>query len=352
MVTIFSRTVLILFFSFVFCENALPSAEEEVDLYQPDEIARFVHRAHALRVVDWPEHKSGKIIVRTNNLGFREDNDTKIDKEGGVVRILVTGDSHIDGVVNNNESFPHLLGKALNSKSKIPHFEVINGGVGHYQFDDYLLFLKKYLFMKPDMYIVVVYTGNDFLEAAKLLEQQGLVNERPASYYIYLNRCNSYPGLMAEALNQVYYFKNFPSMKEKIVEHGLEVIAKINELCLSQNISFLVLFLPTKVDLEWQKDDVRLNEICDCLGLTKSDLRTNQDLKDRLIMALSKKNIYNLDLYLGMNSQAKELFWKRDYHLNDTGHKCIAEYVYKKYNDFFNELYIRQSICNKATEKQ
>ena len=350
MVTILGRIVPILFLSLVFCANALSSAVEEVDLYQPDKIARFVHRAHALRIVDWPEHKNGKIVIRTNNLGFREDNDTKIEKENGVVRVLVTGDSHIDGVVNNNESFPYLLGKVLNSRSKIPHFEVINGGVGHYQFDDYLLFLKKYLFIKPDMYIVVVYTGNDFLDAAKVLEQQGMTNERPPPYFSNLNRCNSNLGVMAEALNQLYYFKNFPLMKDKTVEHALEVIAKINELCLSQNISFLVILLPTKVDVEWKKDEVRLNEICNCLGLTNSDLRTNQDLKDRLIAVLSKNKISTLDLYPVMSSQPKELFWKRDYHLNDSGHKCIADYVYKEYNNFFDELYLRQSVPNKVSK--
>ena len=100
--------------------------------------------------------------MTTNNLGFREDEDTQENKPANTIRVLVTGDSHIDGVVYNSESFPNLLESRLNADYGSERFEVINGGVGYYGPQHYLGFLRKYAFLRPDMFIVVVYSGNDF----------------------------------------------------------------------------------------------------------------------------------------------------------------------------------------------
>ncbi|MFS8084781.1 MAG: hypothetical protein ACMG6H_04060 [Acidobacteriota bacterium] len=66
---------------------------DEANYYVADAIAGHLHRPNANLEFAWPEHPKGKIIFRTNNLGFREDHDTSIKKADGTVRILVTGDS-------------------------------------------------------------------------------------------------------------------------------------------------------------------------------------------------------------------------------------------------------------------
>jgi hypothetical protein len=47
----------------------------------------------------WPEHPEGGFRMVVNNKGLRENEDTQIQKADQAFRILVTGDSHIDGVV-------------------------------------------------------------------------------------------------------------------------------------------------------------------------------------------------------------------------------------------------------------
>jgi hypothetical protein len=91
--------------------------------YIPHPQVGHVHRPHAERRMQWPEHPRGEIVFRTNNLGFREDQDTAPRKPDGTVRIMVLGDSHTDGVVWNSESFPNLLEQRLG-----PQVEVLSCG--------------------------------------------------------------------------------------------------------------------------------------------------------------------------------------------------------------------------------
>jgi hypothetical protein len=93
-----------------------------------DSMAGHIHKPHLVGELTWPEHPQGAIRYVTNNLGFRKDSDTTECKGSGVYRILVTGDSHTDGVVYNSESFPNRLETMLNLSSKKLTYEVINGG--------------------------------------------------------------------------------------------------------------------------------------------------------------------------------------------------------------------------------
>lgn len=302
--------------------------QTESDYYQQDEFAGHIHRPYAKREYTWPEHPKGRIILKTNNLGFREDSDTQITKSKGTIRILVTGDSQIDGVVYNEESMPNVLEKKLNLVNQTTKFEVINGGVGYYDPDHYFLFLNKQLVLKPDAYIVVIYSGNDFLDAARLIEAGGDFNKRPEDYMEYLQKCNC-EGLLDQAMNQIYYFKTFPTMKEKVVRHVFDVLLKINQLCKMHDIDFIVIFLPTKADVEWQTDSPRLGQVKECLHLDESDLKINRDLVIALMRQLSDIHVSLLDMHKAMEGHQSEFFWKKDYHLNVRGHAFLAERIYE-----------------------
>lgn len=327
-----TKVMLVILIAFFVTEAEVHAGfrEDESDYYMQDEIAGHVHRPHALRRYEWPEHKKGPIILNTNNLGFREDSDTNVKKLKDAIRILVTGDSHIDGVVNNSESFPNVLEARLNSGNQTFKFEVINGGVGYYGFEHYELFLHKYLFLKPDKYIVVIYTGNDFLDSARIVEVKLGFNERMPTYLNSLQKC-MHEGITPQVMNQIYYFKTFPQMKEKVVKHVIGIMLRINELCKQYKIDFIVVLLPTKADVEWEADNRRLDEEKECLGLSGADLSINKDLKDDLIEFLSQHNIKYLDIYNDMVNGSAEFYWKKDYHLNDQGHRFLADTFYKKY---------------------
>ena len=307
------------------------------DYYKVDKIVGHVHRAYARREYIWPEHKNGKVVLKTNNLGLREDSDTRINKPKGVIRVLVTGDSHIDGVVNNDESFPHVLQAKLNAANQTAKFEILNGGVGYYGFEQYFFFLKKYSILKPDVFIAVIYTGNDFIEATAALESEGEPNKRSHAYKKRLQNYSGNANILYQAMNQIYYFKSFPEMKEKAVAYALEIILKINNLCRQRNIDFICVFLPTKADVEWQSDRNNLEKVRGCLDLSEPELKINRELTEALIKGISENHINFIDLYHDMKNQDSEFFWKKDYHLNVEGHKFLAEKIYEKYHNFLKQ---------------
>jgi lysophospholipase L1-like esterase len=308
----------------------LPFLKIETDYYIYDDTAGHLHKPNAKRVYHWPEHKKGKIIMQTNNMGFREDIDTKIEKPPGITRILVTGDSHIDGVVYNMESFPNQLESLLNNRGKNPRFECINGAVGHYGPQNYSGFLKRFLHLKPDIFILVLYTGNDFINTLFIEEFNGgfQTPQRPPGYYEKMEAANkilnnSFP----QSLNQILLFKTFPELVDKAMEITKTHLDIINQLCKENGIQFLVALLPTKVDIEMHMDLDRIKAANEILQFSEKDFGINRQLTESLISWLIKKKINYIDLYSPMKKKLRKLFWQKDHHLNNRGHKVIARII-------------------------
>lgn len=300
----------------------------ENDYYIYDSLAGHIHRSNVERMYHWEEHKKGIIYTRTNNLGFREDNATLEEKEAGVTRILVTGDSHIDGVVYNDESFPNQWEYLLNKDSEKRRYECINGGVGHFAPQNYSGFLKRFLYLKPDVYVVVVYTGNDFVDTLVIEEFEGRFKSppRPEGYYEKMDIVNKkIDGCCAQAINQIYFFKTFPQLMQKAIEISIYHFEIIYQLCKKNNIKLLVLLLPTKLDVEMNTDKERVEAINKVLHLSRLDFGINRFLTEKFTAWLAEKQIDYIDLLEPMKGEDVELFWKKDYHLNDNGHKLIAE---------------------------
>jgi hypothetical protein len=308
----------------------------EADWYREDDIVGFVHQPNAKRVRDWPEHPKGEIVFKTNNMGFREDSETSTEKAAGVVRVLVTGDSHTDGVVYNDESFPNRLEAILNAEAGQSRFEVINGGSGYYGPLQYYRFAKKYFSLKPDIYIVAIYMGNDILDAAALVEQQEGGNKRPDGYYELLkSQASLRAGAVWQGLNQIYYFKTFPHMVDKSLDRTANLFAKIKDLCDEQDIPLLVVLIPTKVDVEWASDREVLDQIKAGLSLSDDDVRLNERIKDRLAQRLAAMGIDYVDVLDDMRNDGRKMFWISDYHLDVSGHELIARKLLDQYKDVF-----------------
>ncbi len=304
-----------------------------------DALAGHVHRPNARREFGWKEHPAGKLVMQTNNLGFREDENTPETSPPTTVRILVTGDSHTDGVVYNHESFPNVLETLLNEDNR-RDYEVTNGGVGYYSFHNYEGVLEKYAYLNPDLYIVTVYTGNDFMDVARMLET-GM--KRP------LHRRDDYTsrlgaarkdlgGGTAQALNQVFYLTQFPQMQERVLAEARHRLAKIKARCDDVGIGLLVLLVPTLLDVHPEADQQRLTQALRTLALSEEDLRLNQDLASRLTSWMEAEGIDVIDTGPPLRAADALAFWIRDYHLNTLGHQLIAELVYRQRGEQIKSL--------------
>ncbi len=306
--------------------------KNESDYYVYDPIVGHIHKSNARRNYVWAEHKGGNIVLKTNNLGFRRDADTFPEKQGKI-RILVTGDSHIDGVIDNSESCCTILENMLNQSFHDKRYEVINSGTGYYFPLNYLGIIKKYLYLAPDIYIVIVYGGNDFIETCGLI---GCKKSNNSDYYAKLKNVKSFnPGGLAQGLNQIYYFKYYPESLEIAFKSVTDNIHSIKEICESNHIILIVLLLPSKMELEWSTDGLRLDRCKDLLKLSDADLQINSKLMNMMSTWLNNNKINYLNLSDYMKGNEHKLFWNEDYHLNDYGHKVIAETLFATYKDKF-----------------
>ena len=100
-----------------------------------------------------------------NSEGFR-NKEVSLKKDKNLVRIIMLGDSITFGsFVKQSESFPEVLERILNTKSKIMSlpfsYDVMNFGVGGYNIVSEVEILKTYgLKYKPDI-VVLNYFWND-----------------------------------------------------------------------------------------------------------------------------------------------------------------------------------------------
>lgn len=295
------------------------------DFYQKDSIAGFVHTPDYTNTYEWPEHPLGKITVKTNNLGFKNDSNTTIKKDTNTIRILFTGDSHTDGVVYNNESFAHVLENSLNDSMKAggKKIECINGGSGYYSFKQYDGFLKKYIPLQPDVFVVVVYTGNDFLETQfyDVNWYNYFQNSRNFLYKVkkkfQLGQSQDY---LAQSFAQTLYANMFPSTREKMVETAMHYIDDIRTTCKNQNIQLKFVLLPNLLDYDSSMQQTAMEK----MKLSSSQTRVNREITTLLMKKMDEKKIGYLDLLPLFEHTGDNLFWKRDQHLNIEGHKVVA----------------------------
>jgi len=137
----------------------LPGGPRTAAYQEWDPVVEKRHRAGVTQRYAWPEHPEGHVTIRTNNLGLREDEPTSQAPSPGAGRVLALGDSHTDGLVDNEETWPNVLERATGR-------EVLNAGVSGYFTWQYLLWWREYgRALAPELVVLGYYVGNDLLDA-------------------------------------------------------------------------------------------------------------------------------------------------------------------------------------------
>jgi hypothetical protein len=319
----------------------LPFPESQLDYYLLDDIAGHLHRPDLRKTVSWPEHPQGRYELRTNNLGFREDDPTTAIKDPGTVRILVTGDSHIDGVLANSESFPTLLEDMLNAAAPRAAFQLLNGGTGHYGPANYLGMLRRFLDLDLDAFVIVIYTGNDLLDAVAEAWAGGTVEipERPEHYMARLEAAQRVSSAaVSQSFNQILFFASFPELEATAIDLTVSALNEIHRVCSLHDIELRVVLLPSKFDVEPASDARVHDEITAALELDQGLLATNRRLNSSLAGVLAAMDLDSLDLAQEFEARQGELYWRRDHHLSVAGHALLAELFFERFGDDLLQL--------------
>jgi RNase H-fold protein (predicted Holliday junction resolvase) len=336
---VFGLTGIILLAFILWCQNkskspatalksSFPSGDK--DYYQADSLTGHFHKPNVTRDFKWPEHPLGKVIMKTNNLGFRSDATTEIEKAEGTIRIIITGDSHTDGVIYNSESVASRLEEMLREKYPEKKFEALNAGNGYFGPQNYFGVYRKFLSLKPDVFTVIIYTGNDFLDGIRIETENDRLSvpARSDNYYEDLWKVDKlYSGFTGQFLNQVKFFKSYPQFTETAMKIMKDNLEKIDIICKKNNTRFLIVLLPSKIDTEAQTDSTRISEVFRIMNYDQQDVIENKKMTENLSALLAEKQIPFVDLFSSFKSSEKELFWKADYHVNHLGHEEMAKQI-------------------------
>ncbi|WP_452226613.1 SGNH/GDSL hydrolase family protein [Lacinutrix cladophorae] len=307
------------------------TGENHVAYLQYDSTAMFVHKPNIKVYENWgkPNQKfNGE--RRTNNLGFREDHDI-LEKKENEYRILVTGDSHTDGALRyNNQSFINVWEKHLNKADSATIYNGINGGTAYYTFRNYLGFIKKYSYLKPDIYLINIFTGNDFRETFLYEDNRTSFNTIYKNLNLRLKKrilaigAKQFP--LTQGIDQTLYFKSFPTDKEKALVIAKKYLLAIKQLCEKENIRLIVTLLPSKTETNASfKEEIKAN-----YTISEKDINTNLHITNSLITWLNTEAIENFNLTPVLKQANEKVFWDHDLHINDNGHRIIGEYLFNK----------------------
>jgi hypothetical protein len=305
--------------------------EGKRQMYDP--LAYAVLKPDVTETWPWPEHPDGKITSRTNNLGFREDAPTQVEKHG--LRILVCGDSHTDGMVNNAESFANVLEELLDvswtTVPDHPRVEVLNAGVGNTGPHNYVGTLKRNLHLQPDLVIVALYTGNDFLNALALSD---FFTKRPESKPAgrvgeayqrqMLEAYKTLGAVVVDRFNQALKFSRFPEDGELALSVAVGCFEELAAICRERGIGLLAVILPTKPDADLADDRDTFEQTLATCGLTAEQYGINARLGARFAEALRARGIAVLDATAAFQADPTPHYWRKDWHLNVAGHALLA----------------------------
>lgn len=125
------------------------------------------------------------VEITINSKGLR-DVETDYGKAADEFRILVLGDSYVEGMrVPLEQTFSKVLEQRLNSVDSPIVFRVINAGVSAWGSDQALLWYRnegvKY---EPDLVILGFFPGNDFLNNSEALEVENFGGVRKPFFHL------------------------------------------------------------------------------------------------------------------------------------------------------------------------
>ena len=300
---------------------------EQSEYYRVDSLAMFIHKPNVEIKFDWKEHPNQEITFITNNLGFREDNETNPNKVEGSTRILVTGDSHTDGVIFNSESFPNIAEQVFNERDSAKVYEIINGGTGFYSFKNYYGFIEKYKNLNPDYFLINVFTGNDFRETLLYEEEsRSYINIIKNGYLrakrkLLLETRLKVP--LNQGLDQQYYFKTFPADFDSALNYAKFYTSKIDSLCKAEDIELVITLLPTKTETDKDFKERIMSEY----SWSEDILNINSNFKESYQSWLASNGVRTIDLLDTLSNPQEKVFWDKDLHINLEAHKRIGLFL-------------------------
>lgn len=327
---------------------------------------------------------SGSFRFRTNDLGLRRDDDTPVRKMPGTRRVLVLGDSHTDGYVDNGESFASLLEPRLATTVPV---EVLNAGVvGYSPAQEYLWYDVRGAALDPDVVVLMLYAGNDVAELAdpskpgvdpstgralpatgrgsggvagpgrfgphdrldqvrvvawaraairfgplaplwRGLGLPGAVHElgdfRTETLAAVLRTCH---GCFWQSLQQAARAERHPERTRDDVARLAAIAVTLDRRVRADGGRLVVAVLPTRAQVEPERARGEQRRVAELLGLAPASLGFEDEVVGALVSRLGDAGMTVVSLLAPLRQAATtaEQYYARDWHLGPAGHRTVA----------------------------
>lgn len=304
-------------------------------------------------ILSTPEYK---INYCTNTYGLRGNKELS-PKQPNEKRIMVLGDSFIHAAqVNHENTMCYKLEEFLNNHYLTPssanRYSVINAAMSGWTPTDERIFLEKtLLIIEPDVVLLFIYVGNDFGETI-------IQNHKPNSKLGKINNSLLIRSLRTAKTIMINQSKLFTFIYQRITEqkwpmgranqpfHNTETnvfsneyneninnayhivesdIIKIQDICKRHDISFFLIIIPTKE----QVDSLKLKETVDFLKIDMKQIDITKPQK--LLYEFAAKNnipIFDLLSTLREAGKSQSVYFEIDSHWNPHGNFVVAEAVF------------------------
>ena len=285
----------------------------------------FSHVPDLDHEIEWPEHPRGKWSYRTNSIGLREDAEVLPARPD--LRVLVTGDSQSEGFCDNADAWPNLVEAALARRFPALSVEVLNAADGGYSFHQYLCVLEKFLDLRPHLFVVAVFGGNDFRE---MLVPYRYFARLPhvADAAQDLERMRAIGGgdspLLTQGLYSAAYFRSHPDEVQVASSESRALMAEMKRVCDEHSIRLACVYIPSPIELTESSRPADLDPAIAALDLTPGDLEAHAALGRDFVHEVGRLGIETLDLSDALRAEPQSCFWRGDLHLNLAGNRAVA----------------------------
>ena len=286
----------------------------------------YSHEAHTDTTRRFPEHPDGEYRIQTNALGMREVDEVADPRPR--YRVIVTGDSHTDGVCSNEENFSSRLEASFERDPLGPDsgVEVLNCACFGYSLYQYLAVIEKYEHLRPDVFVVAVYGGNDFYSMMTL---QRYFHRRPPpevrSPAIYMRiRGKEEKGVVAQEFQQAQYFLDNPDDVDVAIATACSITLEIERTCREQGVTPMFVYIPPpyRGQPELNRDD--RDHFLALAGFDAAALQVSDEIADGWLGFVRERELALVDLREPFRRETRRLYYRADHHINVAAHAVIS----------------------------
>jgi len=302
-----------------------PALTASRNVYDP--VVWFVRRPNKAWRRVFSEHHAGGWTVHANAHGFRGA--TEVAEAKPDLRILFAGDSQLDGVCADTETIAERVEWRLSERREGDTVEVLNGAVGAHNPYNYLGTLERFLALRPDVFVVFVYGGNDFkgmMPIHRYFHRSPAPSLEPISPAILREKKDVVGGFAYSELGQLIYFVDNPEDRDVAVETLDKITRTIRDLCAAREITLLMVYLPPPLAGNGRMYVDHAPPVLEAVGLAAVDVAMSDTMADAWIEDAARAEVPVLDLRGPFERAEERLFWDEG-HLNLRGNELVASRV-------------------------